>query len=97
MQVPACDVSVTFGSYATGIDRRAAAAVERLLGADPAVAQLGRSPFGIEGEYRLCVGTPSSTAAAQLFERLKLVLAQPVTAPVTLTGPTGSYSVPPAR
>lgn len=87
-----CDVTASFGSFAMGIDRRAAAAIEALVRADPSVTQVTRSPYGIEGEYRLCVGTRSAGDAAKLFERLRQSLREPVRGPVTITGPQGSYS-----
>lgn len=94
MKEAVCEVSVHFGSFATGIDGRAAATVERLIQSDRNVAQVSRSPRGIEGEYTLCVRARSQAAAARLFDRVKQGLAEPVRAPVTVTGPQGSYSAP---
>lgn len=94
MNPTSCDVQIYFGSYATGIDRAAAATVHQLLGSDPAVAEVSRSPSGMEGDYTLCAHTTSAEAAASLFERLIGALPGPVTAPISVTGPNGSYSAP---
>lgn len=93
MPQTACDVGVRFGSFATGIDGKAAAAVEQLIAADTAVAEVTRSPRGIEGEYRICVRTRSPAEAAGLVERLKQSVGPRVSAPVTITGPQGSHSI----
>lgn len=91
MNERSCDVTVDFGSFASGIDGRAAARVEQLVGAADEVIELSRSPYGIEGEYRLCVRTRSASGAQRLFERLKFLLANPVRAPVTVRGPQGTF------
>lgn len=86
----ACAMTVRFGSFATGIDGKAAARVERLIADQPGVTGVARSPPGIEGEYSIRVRTTSSESAARLFDRLGHALATPVRAPVSLTGPDGS-------
>lgn len=92
-----CDVTIRFGSYATGIDRKAAATVERLIGADRSVTRVTRSPPEREGEYSLCVRTASRDHAVRLFETLEKSLRKPVNAPVFVNGPGRSFSAPPAR
>jgi hypothetical protein len=89
-----CNVRVAFGSFATGIDNDAAAAVDQLIRGDPSVVAVARSATGVEGEYALCVRTRSKGAAARLFEALRTRLGRSVQAPVTLTGPQGRYSAP---
>ncbi len=86
-----CHVTVGFGSFATGIDRRAAALVERLVAADPLVARATRVTLGPEGEYAICVRAASTQAANRLFRALKAALAEPVRAPVVLEGPQGAF------
>jgi hypothetical protein len=98
MQDTACEVTVRFGSFATGIDRRAEAIVDQLIRADGSITQVTRSPHGMEGEYTLCVRTASTAAADRLFARLKASLGESLRAPVTVTGPQGrSYSAPLSR
>lgn len=89
-----CAVTVRFGSFATGIDRKAALRAERLIRAEAGVTGVTRSPPGIEGEYALCVRTSSRQAAARMFERLRQAFTAPVRAPVSITGPDGRFSAP---
>jgi hypothetical protein len=94
MRRTGCEGGVRFGSVARGVGGEAAAAVEQLMAADAAVAEVTRSPRGIEGEYRICVRTRSPAEAAGLVERLKQSVGPRVSAPVTILGPQGSHSVP---
>lgn len=87
-----CALRIAFGSFATGIDRAAAARIERLLEHDPDVSRLGRSGHGPEGEYSLCVDA-SQAAAARLFQRLKSVAGQ-VRAPLSISTAAEQYSAP---
>jgi hypothetical protein len=86
-----CHVTVGLGSFATGIDRGAAARVERLVAADLQVARATRVTLGPEGEYAICVRATSTQAATRLFRALKAALAEPVRAPVVLEGPEGGF------
>ncbi len=86
-----CHVTVGFGSFATGIDRKAAALVERLVAADPQVVGANRVTLGPEGEYAICVRAASAQAATRLFRALKAALAEPVRAPVVVEGPEGAF------
>lgn len=92
-----CAVTVRFGSFAMGIDRKAALRAEQLIGAEAGVTAITRSPPGIEGEYALCVRTASRAVAVRLFDRLRDGLASPVRAPVSITGPGGTFSAPSAQ
>jgi hypothetical protein len=58
-----CALSIRFGSFAMGIDRGAAKAIEALLVARPGVA-VTRQRWGREGEYTLCVQAPAAEALA---------------------------------
>lgn len=66
-----CPLTVRFGSYAMGIDQRAAARIESFLQSHRAVASLRRHPWGREGEYTLCVRLKHQADAAALFDELK--------------------------
>lgn len=73
-----CNVTVRFGSYAMGIDAGAAASIDKLLAADPDVTGAGRSAWGREGEYTLCISTRDPAAANRLVGRIATLLpAQP--------------------
>ena len=89
-----CSLTVSFGSYAMGIDRPAAAEVERIVGADPAVISVTREGAGREGEYALCVETRSGTGAQRLFERVRAALPADPRGPITLRSGKKSYAVP---
>ncbi len=89
---PGCDVTVAFGSFAMGIDRRAAARVDRVIRSSQ--IRVTRSAYGREGEYSLCIRVRSTEQAVSLFEKLRESLRVPVRAPVSLRGPHESYSAP---
>jgi hypothetical protein len=97
VRASACDVDIRFGSFAAGIDKRAEAAVEALLEDEPGIAAVRRSSRGREGEYALCVSTRSSEDSARLFRRIAESLPGPASAPVTIIGAGGTYSVPTGR
>ena len=86
-----CELTVGFGSFATGIDRRAASRVERLVASEPAVTEVTRLSVGPEGEYALCVELRSRDSARRLFHSLKDALAEPVGAPVSVEWPEGGF------
>ena len=77
-QAPVCGVTVTFGSYAMGIDRGTFAAVEALLARDKGVTATSQKRWGREGEVTMCVETRSAADNARLFgEIAKLFPAKP--------------------
>lgn len=77
-QTPACGVTVTFGSYAMGIDRASFAAVEALLAGDQGVTATSQKRWGREGEVTVCVETRSAADSARLFGAIaKLFPAKP--------------------
>jgi hypothetical protein len=74
-----CALTVRFGSYAMGIDRPAAARIERFLERRSDVKGTERRPWGREGEYDLCVRLKPKADAVALFEAMRsLVPAKPV-------------------
>lgn len=89
-----CDILVSFGSYAMGIDRPAADAVDRILASDEAVKSVTREAAGREGEYALCVGTRSAAAAARLFDRLRAALPAAPRGPIVLRSGEKMHAVP---
>ncbi len=90
-----CSVTVVFGSFATGPDRRAILTVSELLSTDPAVDRITRSAYGREGEHSLCIRTLDQSAATRVFNRLKTALRGPAAAPVSALGPHGEAIVAP--
>lgn len=89
-----CAVAVRFGSYAMGIDGKAAADVDRLLAGHPAVLSVDRLGAGREGEYALCIRTRSAEGADRLFDEIRAVLPARPRGPIALEGGTRRFSAP---
>ena len=89
-EVPAgCSLRVDFGSYAMGIDRNAAQAVQVLLASDPGVVSVEAYPWGREGESTTCVFTRTEPDAERLLHAVgKLFPADP-RGPLTVSTRTG--------
>ena len=95
VQGSACAITVSFGSYAMGVDQTAAQAVEARLRADPAVAAVDRKPWGREGEFDLCARIARVQDAQRIFASIKPLLPAAPRGPVTVTLANGaSYSAP---
>jgi hypothetical protein len=90
----ACDVTVSFGSYAMGIDAGAAAAIGDMLAADPLVRSVRRTGGGREGEYALCISARDQAAASALVERIRPLLPAKPRGPITVQGPNGRIEAP---
>lgn len=83
-----CSLRVSFGSYAMGIDRSAASKIEAQV-ARAKGTQASRIPWGREGEYSLCVATPTRRDALILFDALKPLVPSNPRGPVTIAVPGG--------
>ncbi|MDO9335181.1 MAG: hypothetical protein Q7T61_02155 [Caulobacter sp.] len=88
-----CDVSVSFGSYAMGIDGEAYARVETwLAGHKDLVAAVKVTPWGREGERTVCVTTTSPAAIKPVFSGVvKLLPVEGKKAPITALSKTGGH------
>ncbi|RYF88939.1 MAG: hypothetical protein EON95_19600, partial [Caulobacteraceae bacterium] len=88
-----CDVSVSFGSYAMGIDGEAYARVETwLAGHKDLVADVKVTPWGREGERTVCVTTTSPAAIKPVFSGVvKLLPVEGKKAPITALSKTGGH------
>lgn len=94
---PRCDLSISFGSYAMGIDRPALAAVRKIL-ADRAVRAVEETRGGIEGEIHLCVRTRRAADANRLFDRIRAVLPAAPHGPIAVRTASGRrFHAPPRR
>lgn len=92
---PKCDLSVSFGSYAAGIDGPALAAVRRIL-ADGAVRSVEDFAGGPEGETYLCVRTRRAADATRLFNRIRAILPAAPRGPIALRTASGlAFHAPP--
>ncbi|WP_066794681.1 hypothetical protein [Sphingomonas soli] len=80
----ACDVKVSFGSYAMGIDRPTFERVERLLARDRRVAKSEQQRWGREGEVTICAKLGRRADAAPLFYRIKALFPRNPRGPLTL-------------
>lgn len=88
-----CDVSVSFGSYAMGIDSEAYARVETWLGEHKdLVADVKVTPWGREGERTLCVTAASPAAIKPIFTGVvKQLPVEGKKAPITALSKTGGH------
>lgn len=91
-----CALTVSFGSYAMGIDRGALAKVEALV-AEADGARAERSPWGREGEVTLCVRTRTPAQAAELFDRISDSLPADPRGPISVATAAGRRFESPAR
>jgi hypothetical protein len=89
-----CSLEVRFGSYAMGIDQRAAAAVHRIIAADEGVVSIERNGAGREGEYGLCVHTRSAAATSRLLGQIRSVLPSRPHGPITVIADSRRWTVP---
>ena len=81
---PACPLTVSFGSYAMGIDRGALARVDALLKRDRTVRGVDRQRAGREGEITLCVQIRTERQARQLARRVRALIPARPNGPVTI-------------
>ena len=70
--MPACDVSLQFGSYAMGIDGRAFDKIERYVARHPRLIRTSSvTSWGREGEKTVCLTTTRRGIAATVFRDIK--------------------------
>lgn len=81
---PGCAVTVTFGSYAMGIDRGAFEAVEALLARDKSVTGTEQRRWGREGEVTLCVQAKTGADATRLFGEIGTLFPAKPRGPLTV-------------
>ncbi|RYE02741.1 MAG: hypothetical protein EOP61_07430 [Sphingomonadales bacterium] len=79
-----CDVKVSFGSYAMGIDRPTLERVERLLARDRRVVKSDQQRWGREGEVTICAKARRRADIAPLFYRIKALFPRNPRGPLML-------------
>ena len=79
-----CPLTVSFGSYAMGIDSRTFDATLRLLSRDRAVTRIEQRNWGREGERTLCAVTRKPADARRLFTRVKALFPRKPHGPLTV-------------
>jgi hypothetical protein len=80
-----CPLTVSFGSYAMGIDGASYARVTRLLSRDRHVKRIEQFRWGREGEVTLCARTRSKADARRLFARVRALVPPNPRGPVTVS------------
>jgi hypothetical protein len=88
-----CDVSISFGSYAMGIDGEAYTRVETwLAGHKDLIADVKVTPWGREGERTVCVTATSPAAIKPIFTGVvKQLPVEGKKAPITALSKTGGH------
>lgn len=81
-----CPLTVSFGSYAMGIDGAVFAKVSALLARDRGVTRIEQFRWGREGEVTLCARTRGRSEAARLFVRVRALVPAHPRGPVTIDG-----------
>jgi hypothetical protein len=89
-----CSVAVRFGSYAMGIDGKAAGEVDRILAGHATVLSVDRLGGGREGEYALCIRTRSAAGADRLFDEIRAVLPARPRGPITIEAGSRRFAAP---
>jgi hypothetical protein len=86
-----CDVTMVFGSYASGIDGKVLDSVRTWLADNPdMVAHVNETPWGREGERTLCITTTGPEAVTPVFRALRYKVPYKIgPSPITLTSKTG--------
>lgn len=92
-----CPLTISFASYAMGIDGRAFDRVSALLTRDRGVRAIEQYRWGREGEVTLCARVRSTADARRLFSRVRVALPARPRGPITLTEGRMTYLAPPSR
>jgi hypothetical protein len=92
-----CSLTVSFGSYAMGIDARAFERIGVLLSHDRGVKAIEQHRWGREGEVTLCARTRRGADARRLFVRMRDTLPAKPRGPITITAGPNRYVTPPSR
>lgn len=80
-----CTLTISFGSYAMGIDGRAFERVSALLTRDRGVRSIEQFRWGREGEVTLCARTRSAADARRLARRARALVPAKPRGPVTIS------------
>lgn len=69
-----CGLTISFGSYAMGIDSATLAAIEAVLGSDRSVSSVEHRRWGREGEVTLCVRVARDADIVRLHRGIAAML-----------------------
>ena len=81
---PDCPLTISFGSYAMGIDSGTYDRVLRMLKNDRGVFRIEVRAWGREGEKTVCAVTRSSIDARRLFARVKALFPRKPRGPLSV-------------
>lgn len=70
---PSCDITVSFGSYAMGIDHQALDHINSYAKASKDIAQMKLIPWGKEGEKNLCLKVKPEKLQA-VYQQIKSMI-----------------------
>ena len=94
-----CDVTVSFGSYAMGVDHDLKTRIQSVIDGDNGVASSEETRWGREGESTLCVRTYDAASAVRIYGLIaEMIPDQSDRAPTTVThrdGRSDSANPPP--
>lgn len=79
-----CSLTVSFGSYAMGIDQPTLQRTQRLLKRDRLVRNVTSHRWGREGEVTLCAMIRRSSDTPRVFQRVKSSLPRDPRGPITI-------------
>lgn len=81
-----CDLEVTFGSYAMGVDHTLKTEIQNRIDGEAGVASIEERPWGREGESTICVRTFDARGADRLYEAIAAMIPErSERAPTTVT------------
>lgn len=72
--VNVCDLEVTFGSYAMGVDQALKAEIQNRIDGEAAVASVEERRWGREGESTVCVRTYDAAGADRLYAAISAMI-----------------------
>lgn len=84
-----CPLTVSFGSYAMGIDSQAFSSILRTLQYDRAVTRIEQRNWGREGERTLCATIRKPAEARRVFKRVKALFPRTPRGPLTVETRSG--------
>lgn len=81
-----CDLEVTFGSYAMGVDQALKVQIQNRIDGEAAVQSIEERHWGREGESTICVRTFDAAGADRLYREIAAMIPEhSERAPTTVT------------
>ena len=84
--IEGCDLEVTFGSYAMGVDQALKVEIQNRIDGEAAVSSIEERGWGREGESTLCISTFDAAGADRLYTAVAAIIPEHSDrAPTTVT------------